>query len=285
MVLEFVKGGGQDAGATWPVHTARSLQMRTQSQSSRKFTASIMAEGNKQTWQGIRPDARGGLDTRDYSVGNLAVRLAGSGVNASEAIVSRAALDEAWIPGVEIFPRRVFQQKGRGYFAELTRVSEGVLDRIGLAPRQWASALMHRESAKGFHIHPPHIPEGAVPEEWFKKLYLDLPEDYSLRPYDREQWDVMFFLTGICEMLLVDERAGMSRRVMRFTIPGDSRPGPDNAAVVIPSGVAHALRNVGNEDLIMVYGTSTVFNSAWEGRIESDVEKAPLPSDWERYLG
>lgn len=244
-----------------------------------------MAEGNKQTWQGIRPDARGGLDTRDYSVGNLAVRLAGSGVNASEAIVSRAALDEAWIPGVEIFPRRVFQQKGRGYFAELTRVSEGVLDRIGLAPRQWASALMHRESAKGFHIHPPHIPEGAVPEEWFKKLYLDLPEDYSLRPYDREQWDVMFFLTGICEMLLVDERAGMSRRVMRFTIPGDSRPGPDNAAVVIPSGVAHALRNVGNEDLIMVYGTSTVFNSAWEGRIESDVEKAPLPSDWERYLG
>ena len=38
-------------------------------------------------------------------------------------------------PGVEIFPRRVFQQKGRGYFAELTRLDEGTLDRIGLAMR------------------------------------------------------------------------------------------------------------------------------------------------------
>ncbi len=235
-------------------------------------------------WRGLNPQAREALDTRDYSVGDLAVRLAGVGVNASEAISGRTGLAEAWIPGVELLPRRVFQQKGRGYFAELTRLNEGTLERIGLAPRQWASALMHRESAKGFHIHPPHIPENADAAGWFRKLYVDSPEDYSLRPYDKEQWDVMFFLTGICEMLLVDERAGMPRRVMRFTIPGDSRPGPDNAAVVIPSGVAHALRNIGNEDLIMVYGTSTSFNPAWEGRIESSVEKAPLPPDWERYL-
>lgn len=244
-----------------------------------------MTTNENQTWQGLRPEARAALDTRDYSVGDLAQRLGGSGVNVSEAMAGRADLNDAWIPGVEIFSRRVFQQKGRGYFAELTRVSEGVLDRIGLAPRQWASALMHRESAKGFHIHPPHIPEGVDPEKWFKKLYVESPEDYSQRPYDREQWDVMFFLTGICEMLLVDERAGMPRRLMRFTVSGDSRPGPDNAAVVIPSGVAHALRNTGNEDLIMVYGTSTVFNPAWEGRIESVVEKAPLPVDWEKYLG
>ena len=243
-----------------------------------------MITDNQQTWHGLRDEARKSLDTRDYSQGDLSERLGGSGVNASEAMAGRESLAEAWIPGVEMFPRRVFQQKGRGYFSELTRLNEGVLDRIGLAPRQWASALMHRESAKGFHIHPPHIPEGMAPEEWFRKLYLESPEDYSLRLYDFEQWDVMFFLTGICEMLLVDERAGMPRRVMRFTIPGDSRPGPDNAAVVIPSGVAHALRNIGNEDLIMVYGTSTVFNPAWEGRIESGVEKAPLPTEWERYL-
>jgi dTDP-4-dehydrorhamnose 3,5-epimerase-like enzyme len=235
-------------------------------------------------WQGLNPAARGALETRDYSVGDLAARLGGAGVNASEAMAGRASLDESWIPGVEVFPRRVFQQKGRGYFAELTRTNDGVLERIGLIPRQWASALMHRDSAKGFHIHPPFIPEGDEPAAWFKKLYLESPEDYSLRPYDKEQWDVMFFLTGICEMILVDERAGMPRRVMRITIPGDSRPGPDNAAVVIPSGVAHALRSIGNEDLIMVYGTSTSFNPAWEGRIESGVEKAPLPPDWEAYL-
>lgn len=235
-------------------------------------------------WIGLKPGARESLETRDYSVGDLGERLGSVGVSSSEAMAGKASLEDAWIPGVEIFPRRVFQQKGRGYFAELTRTSEGVLDHIGLLPRQWASALMHRESAKGFHIHPPHVPQGQDGESWFRKLYLETPEDFSLRPYDKEQWDVMFFLTGICEMLLVDERVGLPRRVMRFTIPGDSRPGPDNAAVVIPAGVAHALRNIGNEDLMMVYGTSTTFNPAWEGRIESDVEKAPLPTDWEKYF-
>lgn len=243
-----------------------------------------MTGESENEWQGLRAAAVDGLETRDYSQDDLAVRLATDGVNSSEAIAGRDDMEQAWIPGVEIFPRRVYQQKGRGYFSELTRLNEGVLSRIGLAPRQWASALMHRDSAKGFHIHPPHVPDGESPEEWFRKLYLSEPQDYATRPYNREQWDVMFFLTGICEMLLVDERAGMQRRVMRFTIQGDSRPGPDNTAVVIPAGVAHALRNIGNEDLIMVYGTTTTFNPAWEGRIESGVEKAPLPEDWERYL-
>lgn len=235
-------------------------------------------------WAGLKSDARARLETRDYSNADLSLRLATSGVTASEAMAGRDQLADAWIPGVELFQRRIYQQKGRGYFGELTRLTEGTLDRIGLAPRQWASALMHRDSAKGFHIHPPHIPEGIEPAAWFQRLYVESPAEVSLRPYAREQWDVMFFLTGICEMVLVDERQGLPRRVMRFTIPGDSRAGPDNAAVVIPSGVAHALRNIGNEDLVMVYGTSTVFNPAWEGRIASDVEKAPLHADWDRYV-
>jgi dTDP-4-dehydrorhamnose 3,5-epimerase-like enzyme len=200
-------------------------------------------------------------------------------------MAGQGELGAAWIPGVEVFPRRVFQQKGRGYFAELTRLSEGVLERIGLCPQQWAAAMMHRESAKGFHLHPPYVPAGEDPSRWFAALYLGAGDDgVARRPYEREQWDVMFFLTGICEMLLVDERAGLERRVMRMVIAGDSRPGPDNAAVVIPPGVAHALRNIGNEDLLMVYGTSTTFNPEWEGRIASEVEAAPLPASWERYL-
>ena len=85
-------------------------------------------------------------------------------------------------------------------------------------------------------------------------------------------------------MILVDEREGLTRRIMRFTISGDSKPGNDNAAVVIPPGVGHALRSIGNEDLIMVYGTSTTFNPDWEGRIGSAIENAPLPPDWADYL-
>ena len=235
-------------------------------------------------WKGLKSAAKARLETRDYSKDTLARRLSTCGVGAGEAIQGRDELADVWIPGVEIFPRRVFQQKGRGYFAELTRLNEGVLDRIGLAPRQWASALMHRDSAKGFHIHPPHIPEGNDPAAWFRGLFVDSPEDCSRRPYDREQWDVMFFLTGLCEMILVDEREGLTRRTMRFTIAGDSRPGNDNSAVVIPPGVSHALRSIGNEDLIMVYGTSTTFNPDWEGRIGSGIENAPLPPDWTDYL-
>ena len=94
----------------------------------------------------------------------------------------------------------------------------------------------------------------------------------------------MFFLQGTGEMLLVDERAGMERRIMRFLIEGDDTRGPNNAGVVIPAGVAHAIRSEGSADTIMVYGTSTVFNPEFEGRLASDVESAPLPTQWEEHL-
>ena len=67
-----------------------------------------MTPDKNQTWQGLRAEARNLLDTRDYSLGDLAQRLAGSGLNASEAMAGRPNLADAWIPGVEIFPRRVF---------------------------------------------------------------------------------------------------------------------------------------------------------------------------------
>jgi hypothetical protein len=35
----------------------------------------------------------------------------------------------------------------------------------------------------------------------------------------------------------------------------------------------------------MVYGTSTVFNPPFEGRIASGVEACPLPQEWQDYLG
>ena len=243
-----------------------------------------MDAASENRWKGLRDSARAKLETRDYSKDTLAVRLGTSGVNGGELISGRAGLDEVWIPGVEIFQRRVFQQKARGYFSELTRLNEGILHDIGIQPKQWASALMHRDSAKGFHIHPPFIPDGVEAADWFRKLFIEAPKDYSLRLYDKEQWDVMFFLTGMCEMLLTDERAGMPRRIMRFIIGGDSRPGADNVSVVIPPGVGHALRSIGNEDLIMAYGTSTSFNPDWEGRIASGVESAPLPAEWSAYL-
>ena len=237
-------------------------------------------------WKGINPVARGQLTQRDYRADTLAGRLATTGVEAGELIAAdRGVFAGAWIPGVEIFPRKIYPQRHRGTFGEFARRDEGRLAEIGLWPEQWATARMFANSAKGFLIHPPHLPDGEDPLAWFKRLYVDEPARFDLRPYDREQWDVMFFVQGIVEMLLVDERAGMERRVMRFIVEGDDHRGPHNAGVVIPPGVAHALRAEGSTDAIMVYGTSTKFDPDAEGRIAGAIETAQLPEDWARYLG
>ena len=234
-------------------------------------------------WKGLRGSARALLTQRNYQLIPLRERLATTGVEVAELLsADRSALH--WIPGVEIFPRRVHPQRHRGFFGEFARQNEGPLAEIGLWPSQWATATMWAGSGKGFHLHPPYIPEATTPEAWFSRLYREEPRNFALRPYDREQWDVMFFVQGSAEMILVDERAGLERRVMRFIIEGDNRRGANNAGVVIPAGVAHALRAESSEDVIMVYGTSTSFNPAFEGRIESGLETAQLPPEWEKYI-
>ena len=238
-------------------------------------------------WKGLNEAARAQLSQRDYQTTTLPARLATNGVEVAELLAADRAkpeIEEAWIPGVEFFARKIFPQRHRGFFGEFARRDEGLLARIGLWPAQWATATMFAGTAKGFHIHPPSIPEGMEPVAWFRRLFVDEKENFALRPYDREQWDVMFFIQGNIEMILVDERAGMPRRVMRFLLEGDNSRGPNNAAVVIPAGVAHALRAEGSQDVIMVYGTSTKFEPMFEGRIASEVESAPLPQEWQHYI-
>jgi len=213
-------------------------------------------------WRGLRSDARTRLEQRDYS-------------EKAETPV---------IPGVEFLPRKIFAQDGRGYFGEMARTSEGRLAEIGLNPRQWATARMFAGTAKGFHIHPPAIPEDTDPAAWFQKLFVEEPENYAARSYGEEQWDLMFFVQGRAQMFLIDEREGMERRTMRFFIEGDDTPGTNNVGVIIPPGVAHAVRSACSTDLIMVYGTSTVFEPLSEGRIASDLENFELPADWQEYL-
>lgn len=237
-------------------------------------------------WRGLRTETRQHLRSRDYSAADVETRLATTGLEASAALATQRVLQEAgvWIPGVELLARHTYPQRHRGIFSELGREGEGRLGEIALWPRQWGTARMFTGTAKGFHIHPPHVPEGEKPEEWFAKLYAQEEPQIALRPYDREQWDVMFFLQGRLDLILCDERAGLPRRVMRLFIDGDNHRGPNNAAVVIPAGVAHALRTEGGEDLVMVYGTSTVFSPSFEGRIGNEIEEMPYPHEWAAYL-
>lgn len=237
-------------------------------------------------WKGISPEARRQLEIRSYAQSSLPERLGTTGVEAREISGPGvpAGLEEGWIPGVVLFPRRVFAQPQRGFFGEFARSTEGPLAGIGMWPQQWAAARMLAGTAKGFHIHPPHLPEGEEPAAWFRRLFVEEPGNHALRPYGKEQWDAMFFLQGIVEMILVDERPGLPRRIMRFTIYGDDLPGANNAGVIIPAGVAHALRGGSSQDVLMVYGTSTTFAPANEGRLASSVEASPLPEAWQDYL-
>jgi dTDP-4-dehydrorhamnose 3,5-epimerase-like enzyme len=241
----------------------------------------------KDLWIAVNDRARKALTSRNYKAGSLAERLASWGVDAAELASPRArsGLRKAWIPGVEVFSRQIHAQRHRGSFGELARNAQGVLGKIKLWPHQWSAARMFANSAKGFHVHPPHIPSDATPEKWLRRLFVSQPQNYSLRPYDREQWDIMFFLQGRAEIFLRDVRVGLPARTMRFFVDGDSHRGRNNVGVVIPPGVAHAIRAEGSEDVIMVYGTSTTFQPEFEGRIASEIETAELPESWRRFLG
>ena len=222
---------------------------------------------------------------RNYQTASLAERLRSSGATVAELLATdRQLLSAAWIPGVELLPRRIHRQRHRGFFGEFMREGQGVPGDLGFWPKQWATARMFAGTCKGFHIHPPFIPEGADPSAWVQQLYLSPSSPPCERPYDREQWDAMFFIQGNVEMLLVDERAGMERRVMRFLIEGDDSGGSAHAGVLIPPGVAHAIKVEGSADAIMVYGTTTVFDPDAEGRISDSIERADLPPDWVKYL-
>src|SRR6476469_11182356 len=190
-----------------------------------------MATNDKKLWQGLTSEAQKALVMRDYAP---------------------AKPGDEPIAGVEIFPRTIYHQRHRGVFGEFVRRDEGVLKRIGFWPSQWANARMFAQTAKGFHIHPPSIPEGEEPEAWIRRLFIDEPENYGLRRYAEEQWDVMFFVQGVAEMILRDVRAGMPVRTMRFFVDGDDRPGANNVGIVVPPGVAHAIRGEGSEDVIMI---------------------------------
>ncbi|MGB9473833.1 MAG: hypothetical protein WCE87_02060 [Candidatus Udaeobacter sp.] len=246
-----------------------------------------MSKHKENLWQGIDVGARDSLSTRDYRSASLPQEFSQRGVDASELAAadrSQPQIREAWIPGVEIFARKIHPQRHRGLFGEFVRRDEGILAQIGLWPTQWSAARMFSGTAKGFHVHPPGIPENSDPVDWLRHLYVDEPDNYSARSYESEQWDVMFFIQGQVEIILYDIRAGLPRRVMRFFVDGDNHRGNNNVGVIIPPGVAHAIRVEGTEDVVMVYGTSTVFHPEFEGRIASELENSELPESWLKFL-
>src|SRR5689334_16620104 len=143
-----------------------------------------MNKRDENLWQAIDPGAEKALTSRDYRTASFAQELAQRGVDAGELVAtnkSQREIKEAWIPGVEIFGRKIYPQRHRGFFGEFVRRDEGVLARIGLWPKQWSAARMFSCTAKGFHVHPPSVPEGSAAADWLCQLFIDEPENYRLR--------------------------------------------------------------------------------------------------------
>ena len=78
-------------------------------------------------WIPLKPAAQSALTPRDYTSRDLAERLRTSGVEAGEIAGKSAELAQAWIPGVEIFGRRVYVQRHRGIFGEFARQGEALV--------------------------------------------------------------------------------------------------------------------------------------------------------------
>src|ERR1041385_1801330 len=148
-----------------------------------------MSKIERNLWEGIDVGVQKSLDTRDYRVASFANELSQRGVDAGDLAAadrSQREIKEAWIPGVEVFARKVHPQRHRGCFGEFVRRDEGILQRIGLWPKQWSAARMFAHTAKGFHVHPPSVPEDSTAADWLRRLFVDEPENYSLRRYEDE---------------------------------------------------------------------------------------------------
>src|SRR5262245_15613763 len=135
-----------------------------------------MNKRDEHLWQGIDPGAQKALTPRDYRTASFAQELALRGVDAGNLVAAdrnQREIKDAWIPGVEIFARKIYPQRHRGFFGEFVRRDEGMLARIGLWPKQWSAARMFASTAKGFHVHPPSVPEGSVATDLLSRIFVD----------------------------------------------------------------------------------------------------------------
>ena len=78
-----------------------------------------MSKHEKNLWQGVDPGAQEALKARDYRSASFAQELSRRGLDARELVSAdrnQREVKKAWIPGVEIFSRKIHPQRHRGLF-------------------------------------------------------------------------------------------------------------------------------------------------------------------------
>ena len=148
------------------------------------------------------------------------------------------------IAGVRVQPLSIFPDD-RGYFLEVQRFGRGLAADFPAASSQISAALNFAGTVKAFHFH-------------------------------LHQTDCWTPVKGMLQVALVDLRAGSLTFGRRNTIyVGPLRPWQ----VLIPPGVAHGYKVIGNQEALLVYMTDRFYNPQDEGRIPYN--DPSINYDWE----
>jgi len=156
-----------------------------------------------------------------------------------------AAPDSAeLIAGVAIAPLKVHPDD-RGYFLEVERIGQGLARAFPPSSTQISAALSYFGAIKAFHYHV-------------------------------RQTDCWTPAKGLLQVALVDLRLGSPTFGRRNTMyVGPLRPWQ----ILIPPGVAHGYKVIGEESALLIYMTDRFYDPADEGRIAFD--DPGIDYDWE----
>ena len=133
----------------------------------------------------------------------------------------------------------------RGVFFEVARIGHGLISRFAPETTQMSATFTFPGAIKAFHYH-------------------------------LHQWDCWAPLSGMLQVALVDLRSDSPTfRTKNTLYIGEHRPWQ----VLIPPGVAHGYKVIGDRRAGLVYVTSRFYNPDDEGRIPYNDPR--LSYDWE----
>ena len=158
-------------------------------------------------------------------------------------VILRADSDRL-ISGVRVH-QLVIWPDDRGYFLELLRGGQGLVNEFAWETTQVSASLSYPGTVKAFHYH-------------------------------LQQTDCWSVAAGMFQCVLVDLRNGSPTYGARNTFYlGALRPWQ----ILIPPGVAHGYKVIGSDPGVLVYATDRLYNPKDEGRIAYN---DPLIAyDWE----
>lgn len=156
----------------------------------------------------------------------------------------RHAASPDLISGVRVHPFDVWPDD-RGYFLEVIRMKQGLAADFPAETTQVSAALSYPGTIKAFHFH-------------------------------KHQTDLWVPTAGLFQIALVDLRPHSPTFGLKNTIyAGALRPWQ----VLIPPGVGHGYKIIGETPAILVYVTNRLYNPEDEGRIAYNDRS--IQYDWE----